>query len=235
MAQLAISVRDTLNRLEKFYGPQEIAFPVDPYEFLVWWHCGYPASDAACKKGWKNLKQEVGIEPHQLLAANPAKIAAALKAGGMVPELRAQRLKEIAMRVKDEFGGDLRSALAGPLAKVRKTLKSFPGIADPGADRILLFAGIAPLAAVPSNCVHVLIRVLQGPERENYSASYREALRAITAEVPEKFDARVRAYLLLKIHGQQTCKRMNPKCQECPVKAKCAFFVESRSSPLLGS
>jgi endonuclease-3 len=227
VAQLRISVADVLTRLEKFYGQQEPSFPVEPYQFLIWWHCGYPASDAACEKGWKNLKQQVGIEPHQLLAASPAKIANALKAGGMVPELRAQRLKEIAMRVKDEFGGDLRSALTGSLAKVRKTLKSFPGIADPGADRILLFAGIAPLAAVPSNCTHVLIRILQGPEGENYSASYREAQHAIAAEVSETFDARMRAYLLLKIHGQQTCKRTNPKCEECPVKSKCAFFAES--------
>jgi endonuclease III len=227
VTQSRISVPALLDRLEKFYGSQEPVFPVHPYEFLVWWHCGYPASDAACEKGWENLKQQVGIEPHQLLAASPVKIAIALKAGGMVPELRAQRVKEIAMRVKDEFGGNLRSALIGPLARVRKTLKSFPGIADPGADRILLFAGIAPLAAVPSNCTHVLIRILQGPEGKNYSASYREAQRVIATEVPEKFDSRMRAYLLLKAHGQQTCKRTNPKCLECPVKSKCAFFAES--------
>jgi len=227
VAQSRISVLDVLNRLEKFYGSQEPGFPVDPYEFLVWWYCGYPASDAACDKGWKNLKQQVGIGPHQLLAASPAKIAAALKAGGMVPELRAQRLKELAMRVKDEFGGDLRAALVGPIAKARKILKSFHSIADPGADRILLFAGIVPIAAVPSNCVHAPARILQGPEGENYSAAYREAQRAIAAEVPEKFDARMRAYLLLKTHGQQTCKRTNPKCEECPVKSKCAFIAKS--------
>src|SRR4029077_17562088 len=131
----------------------------------------------ACEKGWKNLQQQVGIEPHRLLAASPAKIADALKAGGMGPELRAERLKKIAMRVQDEFGGDLRSALTGPLAKVRKTLKSFPGIADPLSDRMLLLSGIAPLAAGASNCPHALIRILQGPEGDNYSASYREAQR----------------------------------------------------------
>ena len=212
-----------LAKLEQFYGPQEPSFPTDPYEFLVWWHCGYPASDAACEKGWKNLKQHVGIEPQRLLAAKPAQLAEALRPGGMVPELRAERIKEIARRVKDEFEGDLRTELSLPLAKARKILKSFSGIADPGADRILLFAGIAPVAAMPSNCVHVPIRILHGPEGENYSASYREAQRAIAAEVPEKFDARIRAYLLLKTHGQQTCKRTNPKCQGCPVKLKCAF------------
>ncbi|MGH9565806.1 MAG: hypothetical protein ACRD4F_00925 [Candidatus Angelobacter sp.] len=38
-----------------------------------------------------------------------------------------------------------------------------------GADLVLLFDGIAPVAAVPSNCPHVLVRIQQGHERENYS------------------------------------------------------------------
>lgn len=57
------------DRLEKFYGKQETCWPVDPYEFLVCWHCGYPASDAACEKGWDKLKSVVGIELHNLLEA----------------------------------------------------------------------------------------------------------------------------------------------------------------------
>jgi endonuclease III len=101
----------------------------------------------------------------------------------------------------------------------------FPGIADPGADRILLFAGVASVAAVPSNCAHVLVRIRQGRESENYSATYREAQRAIAAELPETFDARTRAYLLLKKHGQETCKRTKPKCEQCLVSANCAFFA----------
>jgi len=141
----------------------------------------------------------------------------------MLPELRAERLKEVALRVNDEFGGDLRAGLVGPIPQARKKLKSFPSIADPGADRILLFGGISPIAAVPSNCVHVLDRILHSSETRNYSAAYREAQRALAADLPEKFDLRARAYLLLKKHGQDTCKRTNPKCQICPVRANCAF------------
>src|SRR5262249_1906117 len=138
--------------------------------------------------------------------------------------LRAMRLKEIAARVQDEFDGDLRSALVGPIAQARKVLKSFPSIADPGADRILLFAGIAPLAAVASNCPHVLVRILHGRERANYGVTYREAQEAIDAEGPANFDTRIRAYLLLKRHGQELCKR-KPKCDQCPVNASCAYFA----------
>jgi endonuclease III len=225
MPKAGLTTADLLDMLEDFYGKQEPSWPVDPYEFIVWWQCGYPASDAACAKGWDELRRAIGIEPHKLLAATPQKIASALKAGGMVPELRALRLKEIAQRVKDELGGDLRAALVGPLPKARKLLKRFPSIADPGADRILLFAGIKPVAAVPSNCPQVLVRILAGQQHESYNATYREAQLAIAAQVPETLDARSRAYLLLKRHGQEICKRTKPKCEECPVNSNCAFFA----------
>ena len=219
-------IAELLNDLESFYGPQQPSWPTDPYLFLVWWHCGYPASDVACAKGWSALNKSIGVTPEKLLAASPERLAIALKPGGMVPELRAQRLKEIAMRVKDQFdGGDLRTALLGPPDQARRELKKFPNIADPGVDRILLFAHIAPIAAVPSNCPHVLVRILLGMERENYGVNYREAQQAIDSQTPAAFDARTRAYLLLKHHGQETCKRTNPKCNQCPVSAKCAYFA----------
>lgn len=225
MGKAALSVPQVLDKLESFHGHQEPCWPVDPYLFLVWWHCGYPASDAACGKGWEALNREAGTSQQQLLATPVPKLAQALKPGGMVPELRAMRLKEIASRIQNELGGDLRAALTGPLNEIRKTLKKFPNIGDPGADRIMLFADIAPLAAVPSNCVHVLVRILHGRERENYGTNYREAHVAIDAETPATFDSRKRAYLLLKKHGQELCKRTNPKCERCPVNSFCAYFA----------
>ena len=227
MRKAGLPILDLLRQLESFYGRQGPSWPTDPYLFLVWWHCGYPASDAACAKGWESLNREIGVEPQQLLGALPVHLATALRPGGMVPELRALRLKEIAARVQDEFGGDLRAALVGPIAQVRTALKKFPSIGDPGADRILLFAGIAPVAAVPSNCPHVVVRVQRGQESTNYVATYREARQAVESEVPGKLDARIRAYLLLKRHGQKFCKLANPKCAQCPVRSSCAFFANS--------
>ena len=215
-----------LDTLEASYGILEPGWPTDPYLFLVWWHCGYPASDGACAKGWESLSSQIGIEPERLLSANPSKLALALKPGGMVPELRAMRLKEIAERIQKEFGGDLQGALMGlSVAQARAALKKFPNIADPGADRILLFSGISPLAAVPSNCPHVLVRIQAGRERENYGRTYGEAQEMIAAGVPASPGARARAYLLLKHHGQRLCKLTNPKCDACPVASSCAFFA----------
>jgi len=216
---------EILDSLEAHYGPQAAMWPMEPYEFLVWWHCGYPASDAVCARGWEALQRTVGVTPEKILAASDAKLAAALKAGGMVPELRAQRLREIAERVVKEFAGDLAAALAGPVEQARRILKKFPNIADAGADRILLFAGLSPVAAVPSNCPQVLVRIQLGLERENYSVTYREAQRLIETDVRTALEARQRAYLLLKRHGQELCKRTKPKCELCPVCGACRYFA----------
>jgi endonuclease-3 len=228
MRRLAMNVSKILDRLESRYGSQKPCWPTEPYEFLIWWHCGYPASDAACARGWESLKERIGIEPQQILRASTGQLASALRPGGMVPELRAVRLMEIAARVRDQFRGDLRSALVGPVKDVRKSLKSFPGVADPGADRILLFGGIAPVAAVPSNCPHVLVRIQHGQERENYGVTYQEAQQAILTDVAENFEARARAYLLVKKHGQDVCKRAKPRCDQCVMNATCAFFSGKR-------
>lgn len=217
-----LTVPEILKQLEKEYGPQLPSWPTEPYEFLVWWHCGYPQSDDRCSKGWAALTAVTAIDPASLLETPMPKLNAALKAGGMVPELRAQRLKEVASRVINEFGGDLRDALTGPIEKVRKTLRSFPNIGDPGTDRILLFAGLAAIPAVPSNCPHVLVRIRHGMEHKNYGRTYREAQQAIENEVAKTREARMRAYLLLKTHGQKVCK-MKPRCELCPLHRTCAF------------
>jgi len=225
-ATFVTALTQLLDALATYHGEQTAAWPTDPYLFLVWLHCGYPASDARCAKGWESLTTQLGFDAEMILKADPAELASALQPGGMVPELRALRLKEIAERVLKQYGGDLRAGLNGlSVPQVRAALKQFPNIADPGADRILLFAGISPVAAVPSNCPHVLVRIQAGQERENYGRTYREAQQLIEDGLPQTVDIRTRAYLLLKFHGQQLCKSSNPKCDKCPVAPNCAFAL----------
>jgi endonuclease-3 len=214
-----------LDRLEKFYGkPAGNLGPTDPYEMVLHRNAGYPQSDVNCDKGFQALKKSIGISPEKILAASPAKLAEALRAGGIVPELRARRMKEIAARVLDEFGGDLRAVMKRGPVEAKKALKKFPTIGDSFAEKVLLYAGVAPVAAIPATSVHVLLRLGFGLERKNYAANYRTAQDVIAAEIPETHAARLRAYLLIKQHGQTLCKLARPKCDECPVSADCKYF-----------
>lgn len=217
---------EILETLESFYGRQSPRWPTEPFGFLVWWHCGYPPSEERCTLGWNALAAALPVRPAGLLAARPTTLARALKAGGMLPERRAAYLKEITRRVRDEFSGNLATALGRmPEAAARKTLRSFHGIGVPGAERILLFAGLAPLAAVPSNCPYVAVRIRTGREPAQYKAVYAKAQQWLDSELPATLAARQRAYLLLRHHGQELCRPAKPKCGECPVASQCAFLA----------
>jgi endonuclease III len=224
----AVRIAQILDALESHYGALHAPAPTDPYEFLIWWHSGYPASEERCQKGWQSLIDHIGVAPKQLIAVSTAKLARVLKAGGMVPDVRALRLKEIAARVQGEFGNDLRSALSQLSApQARKVLKTFPGIGNPGADRIALFSRLSPVAAVPSACPHVLVRIVHGPEENEYTANYAAAQRTLDA-LPAAYEARIRGYLLIARHAQELCKRSKPRCGQCPLESACAFAKRAK-------
>jgi endonuclease-3 len=59
----------------------------------------------------------------------------------------------------EEFGGDLGAALRAAPGKARRALRSFPGIGEPGAEKILLFSGRQARLAPESNGLRVLVRL----------------------------------------------------------------------------
>jgi endonuclease III-like uncharacterized protein len=110
-----------------------------------------------------------------------------------------------------------------PQRKVPTKTYSLP---DAGADRLLLFAGIHPIATVPSNAEHVLVRMLWGSEHPDVNVNYQIAQEALSSQLPNNFTARKRAYLLLQRHAELTCKRDQPHCENCPVNLNCVYFSD---------
>lgn len=223
-----------LDVLEDLYGPQKLAGPKDPYEMIVFLNSGYPASDAKCAKGFEALKREIGEQPKNILAVSKAKLAKVMRPSVIIPGLCAERLKEIAGKVRDEFKGDITTALKQRLREAKepgkglkaakKVLQEFPVIGEPSAEKILLFSGLVPVAAVPSAFVDVPIRLFRGEPGKNYAADYKTAREILDSGLPRTFEARQQAYLLMKKHGQEICKRTKPKCEVCPLTERCAFL-----------
>src|SRR5262249_28282191 len=110
--------------------------------------------------------------------------------------------------------------------RAKKLLQQFPSVGEPGAEKILLFATLAPVAAVPSAHVDVCVRLWRGAPGKHYAADYRAAREVLAARGPESFAPRRRAYLLLKQHGQTICRRSAPRCEVCPLTGTCAFIRE---------
>jgi len=114
-----------------------------------------------------------------------------------------------------------------PLA-ARKVLRRFPGVGEPGADKLLLFAKSRRTLAPDSNGLRVLVRIGYGTESGNYQRMYRSAAMAVEAELPADFAGLIAAHQLLRRHGQELCKRAAPRCYACPLSAGCRWYLAHR-------
>ena len=179
--------------------------------------------DERRREVFEALRKQVGLTAKKIDAA-PDKILLPLaKRGGMRPETRVERWRAIARIVLTHADGDLDAALrALPLAKARALLKTFPVIADPGADKVLLFAGIAPRAALESNGVRALARLGFFREQASYDRSYKAAIEVLAQGGRPDGAWLIAAHQLLRELGKTTCKRGEPICAACPVDALCA-------------
>lgn len=212
-----------LDVLEKQLGPQEVRMPRDALGLVLWENVAYLVDDERRARVFKSLKQRVGLGAAALRAARPETLLEIAALGGMHPAQRVDKLRDIADLVLDEFGGDLEAVLERPARDARRALKRFPGIGEPGADKILLFTGTEPVLALDSNALRVLLRLGYGTESKNYAQSYKSAQRAAEVELERTCAARQRAYDLLRRHGQTLCKSKAPECDACPLEAGCEY------------
>src|SRR5262249_42599368 len=135
---------------------------------------------------------------------------------------RALRMKQSAELVRDDFAGDLNAALKLDFKQARKAFAKFPMIGEPGAEKILLFAGGHKCLPLESNGLRVVVRLGFGEERKNYSTMYRRTQEKLPIE-GWSAERLIAAHQLLRRHGQETCRRTDPACGGCPVRSDCAY------------
>ena len=213
-----------LNLLESLHGPPPRLLVADPLGMILLENVAYLQTDERRAAAYSALERRVGLSASKILAAPREALLEIAKMGGMRPETRVERLIFIARVVQMEFGGDLRKALKLPPKQARKALKMFPCIGEPGAEKILLFSKTEPILALESNGLRVLVRVGYGRAHKNYSTEYRSAQEAASKELPQDCTARIRAFQLLRRHGQEICRRAEPLCASCPLTGVCAFY-----------
>src|SRR5260370_807891 len=141
-------LRKVVSQLEAHYGPPQPPLTTDPFELVLLENVGYLVSDKRRAEAFANLRKHTGTRPHHLLSASTDNILKATGLGGMHPEQRVSRLREIALIAINEFGGDLRQALKLPLPKAKTALRKFPGIGEPSAEKILLLTRSYPVLEV---------------------------------------------------------------------------------------
>jgi endonuclease-3 len=231
-------VRKTLTKLERVLDQLETLFgrpprlrTTDPLGMILLENVAYLLSDERRAAAFAALERRVGLTPSKILSAPQEVLLEVARMGGMRPETRVERLRFIAQVAEMDFQGDLRRALKLPPKQARKALRMFPNIGVPGAEKILLFSKTEPVLALESNGLRVLVRLGYGRAHKNYSTEYRSAQEAASRELPEECAPRIRAFQLLRRHGQEICRRAGPLCTSCPLTRVCAFYqTQNRSS-----
>lgn len=209
-----------VTRLARYYGPPPKPFPTGAFEQLLWENVAYLADDAHRTAAFRTLKREVGLTPEKVLHAPLATLRHATSHGILADQF-AGKLREVARIALDEFDGDVEAVLDRPLPAARRALRKFPGIGEPGAEKILLFSGRQPLLAPDSNALRVLQRLGLVAAGKRYGASYAAARELAAQELGADTGSMLRAHQLLRRHGQELCTRTVPACPRCPLRTTC--------------
>jgi endonuclease III len=228
MPAVSPNLQKIVSRLARLYGNPAPLLTDDPFELMLLENVAYLVSDERREEAFKTLRQYAGTKPHEILSASDESILRATKLGGMHPEQRVARLREIALIAMNEFGGDLRKALKLPLLKAKQALRKFPSIGEPSAEKILLFTRTYPVLGLDSNGLRVLVRLGFGEEKKNYTATYRAVQEAMHGQLKTDYDWLISAHRLLRLHGKELCKTSAPLCEKCPVRKNCAYFQTLR-------
>lgn len=216
-------LKKLIARLKRHYGEPQLPPAEGPFELVMWENACYLLPDTRRAEVFEGLRSQVGLNAQAIWNADKSVLLPLATMGGMRPEVRVFRWREIARIVIGQFGGDLDSILKEPYDKAKRALQQFPNIGVPGAEKILLFCGMAPGLPLESNGLRVLTRVGYGRVQRNYGATYRSVQDALSEELPRDAKTLSHAHLLLREHGKTVCKTNAPKCEECPVSAECAY------------
>ena len=229
MVAIKLNLQRIVSQLAKYYGQPKPPITTDPFELILLESIAYLVSDERREEAFAMLRKYAGTRPHEILAASHDDILKATRLGGMHPEQRVSRLREIALIAMNEFEGDLKPALRLPLPKAKQTLRKFPSIGEPSAEKILLFTRSYPILGLDSNGLRVLVRLGFGEEKKNYSATYRSIQEAINDQLKRDYGWLINAHILLRQHGKELCKTSRPLCEKCPVRKSCAYFQKNFS------
>jgi len=216
-------LREIIRQLTSYYGRPKLPEVTDPFEMILWENVGYLISDERRAKAFEALREKAGLTAASIAAAPRQAILEATRLGGMLPETRADRIRLSAELALSEFDGDLRRAFERPVPLAKKALKQYPTIGDPAAEKILLYNGVAPILALDSNGLRVVVRLGYSEERKNYGATYRGAKQALAEQIGTDCAWLMEAHQLLRRHGQELCRRNEPACRACPVAEGCNY------------
>lgn len=137
---------------------------------------------------------------------------------------RARNLKKAALRVMQEYGGELPNSA--------DELKKLPGIGDYTAGAIASIAYHKSEPAVDGNVLRVVSRIIASRDDIMLPATKKSVTALLRAVYPSGKDAAMLTEGLMEL-GEQVCiPNGEPRCDLCPIAEHCLAFAQGKTAEI---
>lgn len=216
---LCEKILETDARLTKIFGTPKLRGG-DPMEALIGCILSQATTDAQSGAAYNALVKKFPTWA-KLRDARISEIARVIKTAGLANE-KAQYIKgalQFIERERGEFSLDFLNEKSEHDA--RNWLTQMRGVGPKTASIVLLFAQKRNVFPVDTH-VHRVTRRL-GWISEKTSAD--QAHEILEAAIPPKMYYRLHINLIRL--GREICRAQNPKCEMCPLKDLCAYYLKT--------
>lgn len=203
-------IGEIIEKLRERYH-REVNEDYSPFQILISTILSQRTKDANTSKASKRLFSKYKTAK-DVAEASLSEIKKLIKPSGFYNE-KAKNVKETSEILVEEY--------EGKVPRDREDMMDLPGV-GPKTSGIVIVYGFGERKAIPVD-VHVKrISNRIGLVDTRKPVEVEQRLKQIT---PKKYWIPLN-HLFVE-HGQQTCKKTNPKCKECVIRKYCDHFKES--------
>jgi endonuclease-3 len=207
-------ITTVLDKLVAAYGDRTWQKRLEPVDELILTILSQNTSDINSRRAFKSLIKSF-TRWDKVASAEPAKIADAIRAGGLA-DVKAKYIKNALTALKKEAPGfDLRFLAQMKVEDSREWLIRLPGVGMKTASCVLLFSLGMPAFPVDTHVYRVAKRL--GLIKDGISA---DAAHLEMEKLTAPGDI-YRFHVLLIEHGRKVCKAQRPLCPMCCVVDIC--------------
>lgn len=214
MSSSAETLQEIYQKLFDHFGPQHW-WPGDtPFEICVGAILTQNTAWSNVEKAIANLKNAGLLDFEKMFNAPVGQIAELIRPAGYF-NIKAKRLRKFLEAIKENYGSFDGLVGATGRSPVREFLLSIKGIGPETADSMALYAFGEPTFVVDAYTKRVLVRHNLIEEEADYYQikEFCEAHLERDVQLFNEFHA-----LIVRV-GKEFCKKTNPKCEECPLRA----------------
>ena len=202
------------NKLYAHFGPRHW-WPADtPFEVMIGAILTQNTAWSNVKKAILNLKRAGLLRPEKIQKASMKMLQKAVRPSGFYKE-KSKKLKNFVHFLNKTCNGNIKKLKSRKTHLLRNTLLEVNGVGPETADSILLYALKKRIFVVDAYTKRIFTRHGIIPK----GAPYDEIQDFFTRNLSPDIKLFNEYHALIVETGKSYCKKKNPKCKICPLKA----------------